>query len=96
MPPSTPLVTYLRDLREGRAISVAETSFYGPLATLLNTIGATLKPRVRCIIHPKGAGAGIPDGGFYTADQLPREQRGQLIARLVLELTAEMPPERHP
>src|SRR5258706_1647308 len=80
MPQSTPLVTYLRDLRDGRAIGVAETSFYGPLATLLNTIGATLKPKVRCIIHPKGAGAGIPDGGFYTPDQLPRSADAVAIA----------------
>ncbi|MFL5805885.1 MAG: N-6 DNA methylase, partial [Roseiflexaceae bacterium] len=80
MPQSTPLVTYLRDLRDGRAIGVAETSFYGPLATLLNTIGATLKPKVHCIIHPKGAGAGIPDGGFYTPDQLPRSADAVAIA----------------
>jgi hypothetical protein len=91
MPPSTPLVTYLHELRDGRAIGVAETSFYGLLATLLNTIGATLKPRVRCIIHPKGAGAGIPDGGFYTPDQLPRSAdaaaiAAQIPARGVLEV----------
>jgi hypothetical protein len=80
MPPSTSLVTYLRDLREGRAIGVAETSFYGPLATLLNTIGATLKPRVRCIIHPKG-GVTMPGKGRvlardYSADELEAYEAG--------------------
>ncbi|MFP4437598.1 MAG: hypothetical protein ACLFVO_10145 [Chloroflexaceae bacterium] len=44
------LETYLRDLRTIHTQGVAETSGYGPLATLLNEIGATLKPRVRCII----------------------------------------------
>jgi hypothetical protein len=48
-----PIDAYLHALREGRALGVAETSFYGPLAALLNAAGATLKPRVRCIIHPK-------------------------------------------
>src|SRR5213080_55030 len=72
MPHSSPLETYLRELRDGRAIGVAETSFYGPLANLLNAIGGQLKPRVRCIIPPTSAGAGIPDGGFYTPDQLPK------------------------
>lgn len=49
-----PLVTYVRDLRDIRSsgANVPETSFYGPLANLLNEIGRTLKPRVRCIINP--------------------------------------------
>src|SRR5262245_8947906 len=96
MPPPNPPEIYLRELRDGRAIGVAETSFYGPLANLLNTVGSTLKPRVRCIIHPKSAGAGIPDGGFYTPDQLPKSAdaaaiAAQIPARGVLEVkgTAE-------
>ena len=46
-----PLATYLRELRDIRSsgANVPETSFYGPLANLLNEIGRTLKPRVRCI-----------------------------------------------
>jgi hypothetical protein len=43
------------------------------LASLLNEIGATLKPRVRCIINIKSQGAGIPDGGLFTPDQLSRD-----------------------
>jgi hypothetical protein len=49
-----PLAIYLRELRDIRSsgANVPETSFYGPLANLLNDIGRTLKPRVRCIINP--------------------------------------------
>ncbi|MDQ2731606.1 MAG: DNA methyltransferase, partial [Armatimonadota bacterium] len=49
---------------------VKETSYYPALSNLLNTIGKTLKPTVRCIINLKNQGAGIPDGGFFTPDQL--------------------------
>src|SRR5690606_21265234 len=77
---STPLAAYLQELRNGRAVGVAETSFYGALATLLNAVGKTLKPTVRCIINPKSVGAGIPDGGLYTADQLPRTADAATIA----------------
>ncbi len=49
-----------------------ETSYYGPLETLLNEIGKTLKPRVRCVMALKNQGAGFPDGGLFTADQLGR------------------------
>jgi hypothetical protein len=45
---------------------------------------------VRCIINPKNQGAGIPDGGFFTADQLPRtgepDLHAQLPARGVMEV----------
>src|SRR2546427_12728262 len=87
-----PLATYLRELRDIRpsGANVPETSFYGPLANLLNDIGRTLKPRVRCIINPKNQGAGIPDGGFFTADHLPRtgepDLHAQLTARGVMEV----------
>jgi len=52
-----PLATYLRELRDIRSsgANVPETSFYGSLANLLNDIGRTLKPRVRCIINPQTA-----------------------------------------
>jgi hypothetical protein len=45
---------------------------------------------VHCIINPKNQGAGIPDGGFFTADQLPRagepDVHAQLPARGVMEV----------
>ena len=87
-----PLATYLRELRDIRSsgANVPETSFYGPLANLLNDVGRALKPRVRCIVNPKNQGAGIPGGGFFTADQLPRtcepDLHAQLPARGVMEV----------
>ncbi len=46
-------------------------------ANLLNEIGRKLKPRVRCIINLQNAGAGMPDGGFFTPDQFPRSSKGE-------------------
>ncbi|MCX7038236.1 MAG: hypothetical protein NT005_03750 [Spirochaetes bacterium] len=51
---------------------VAETSFYPALANLVDAIGSELKPKVRCIINLANRGAGIPDGGFFTAEQFSR------------------------
>jgi hypothetical protein len=87
-----PLATYLHDLRDIRpsGANVSETSFYGPLANLLNEIGQTLKPRVHCIINLKNQGGRLPDGGFFTADQLPRmgepDLHAQWPARGVMEV----------
>jgi hypothetical protein len=64
-----PLETYLAEIAALRG-ATRETSGYPALATLLTTIGQTLKPKVRCIIHPRNSGAGIPDGGLFTPDQL--------------------------
>jgi hypothetical protein len=67
-----PLETYLEELRAIRSSGavVKEISGYGPLANPLNAIGHTLKPKVRCFIHVKNSGAGLPDGGLFTPDQL--------------------------
>ncbi len=88
-----PLETYLRELRDIRSSgsAVKETSYYGPLAALLNEVGKPLSPRVRCVINLKNRGAGIPDGGLFTADQFQRTgvaefQPGQLPARGVIEV----------
>ena len=66
------LETYLRELRVTRATGagVKETSYYPALANLLNAVGKTLKPRVHCVINVRNQGAGIPDGGLFTPDQL--------------------------
>jgi Type ISP C-terminal specificity domain/N-6 DNA Methylase len=68
----TSLETYLRELRQERPAAVNETSYYGALRNLFNSIGDRLKPKVRYVITPKGQGAGLPDGGLYTATQLRR------------------------
>jgi hypothetical protein len=69
-----PLETYLRDLRDIRSTGagVNETSYYSSLANLLNEVGKSLKPRVRCVINLKNQGAGMPDGGLFTPDQFQR------------------------
>ncbi|MEN6357136.1 MAG: type ISP restriction/modification enzyme [Armatimonadota bacterium] len=67
-----PFETYIRELYTAHATgaNVAETSHYGALANLLNEIGKTLKPKVSCVINLRNQGAGLPDGGLFTSDQL--------------------------
>ena len=69
-----PLETYLKELSQIRSsgAAVKETSYYGPLASLFNEIGKTLKPKVRCIINLQNQGAGMPDGGFFTQEQFQK------------------------
>ncbi|CCH91019.1 Adenine specific DNA methyltransferase [Microcystis aeruginosa PCC 9432] len=71
-----PLVNYFRNLHEihSSQAAVKETSYYGTLETLLNEIGKTLKPRVRCIINLRNQGAGLPDGGLFNVDQFQKNQ----------------------
>ena len=70
----SPLETYIRSLRDIHATGAAvkETSYYGALETLLNELGKTLKPKVRCVMQLKNRGAGMPDGGLFTARQFYR------------------------
>ena len=70
---------YLRELRDLRdsGEAVDETSYYPALSNLLNAVGATLKPSVKAILPIRNRGAGIPDGGFFTADQF-RRGRGDI------------------
>ena len=77
---------------------VPETSYYPALSALLNEIGGKLaKPKVVIVINPANQGAGIPDGGFYTSDQLrkgvdPANPPPELVpARGVMEVK---PPSR--
>lgn len=74
----TALENYFRSLSEIRNTGSAtkETSFYGPLETLLNELGQQLKPKVRCVMQLKQQGAGMPDGGLFSARQFQRS--GQL------------------
>ncbi len=85
-----PLETYLTEIATLRG-ATKETSGYPVLANLLNAVGYTLKPKVRCIIHPKNSGAGIPDGGLFTPDQLKKKGEeetfvGQKPARGAIEV----------
>ena len=63
------LEEYFAEMRDTHGLGVKETSYYPYLSQLLNTIGRQLKPRVRCVIHPRSIGAGLPDGALFTTDQ---------------------------
>ena len=89
----TPLEKFLHDVGEIHSShsAVDETPYYGSLEVLLNEIGNSLKPRVRCIIHPKNKGAGLPDGGLFTAEQFDKKsgekpKNGQLPSRGAMEV----------
>ena len=66
------LETYLAALRDIRSSgeAVDETSYYVPLANLFNELGKSLKPKVHCVLTLKNRGAGIPDGGLFTDEQI--------------------------
>lgn len=88
-----PLETYLKDIRDihSTGAAVKELSFYPPLSNLLNEIGKSLKPKVRCVINIANRGAGLPDGGLFTTDQFQKAtdakpKEGQRPARGVLEI----------
>jgi hypothetical protein len=88
-----PLESYLKELSEIRSsgAAVKETSYYGKLENLLNEIGRTLKPKVKCIINLQNQGAGLPDGGLFTQDQFQKAgdhepMAGQVPARGVIEV----------
>ena len=82
--------TYFTDLWRLRASGGAtgERSSYGPLANLLNAVGAALKPKVFCVGELADQGAGHPDFGLYAAKQLQKGQprQGQLPERGVVEV----------
>jgi len=68
---------YLSDIGEirGTRANVPETSFYPALERLLTDVGKTLSPKVRCVINLANRGAGLPDGGLFSADQFRRKAR---------------------
>ena len=67
-----PVEQYLRGVGEIRrtGAAVPETSYHGALKTLLKEVGDDLAPRVRAVLTLRDEGAGLPDGGFFTADQI--------------------------
>jgi hypothetical protein len=68
-----PVETYLREVRSIHMAGSPEMAYYPALRDLLDAVGRELRPRVRCVMHPRGAGAGLPDGGLYTQEQLRHE-----------------------
>ena len=83
---------YFTDLRRIRSSGGAtdERSTYGALTNLLNTVGATLKPKVFCVPELADQGAGHPDFGLYVSRQVQRGKLrdGQVPERGVVEVKA--------
>ena len=83
---------YLDDLGRVRSSGGAtgERSSYGPLAQLLNAVGAALKPKVFCVQELADQGAGHPDFGLYAARQVQKGKvrQGQTPERGVVEVKA--------
>jgi len=83
--------TQLRDIRSAGA-SVAEISYYGALAALLDGVGTHLRPKVHALMQLRNTGSGNPDGGLFTANQLKGWEpgtdplQGQLPARGAIEV----------
>ncbi|MXW46661.1 MAG: N-6 DNA methylase [Gammaproteobacteria bacterium] len=89
---TTAVEAFFADLRRIRQSGAAtdERSTYAPLANLLNAIGATLKPKVYCLVEPADQGAGHPDLYLYTEKQIQKGQprKGQTPERGVVEVKA--------
>ena len=89
---TTAVEAYFADLARIHASGGAtgERSSYGPLANLLNAVGATLKPKVFCVGELADQGAGHPDFGLYAAHQVQRgrPRQGQVPERGVVEVKA--------
>ena len=50
---------------------------------MLNEVGKQLNPKVTCILNIAGLGAGLPDGGLFTADQFHKgTQQGNAIPEM--------------
>jgi len=91
---SEPVEAYFAQLRDirGSGAGVAEISYYGPLAALLDEVGKGLKPKVRALMQLRNTGSGNPDGGLFTATQLKGWEpgldplAGQLPSRGAIEV----------
>ena len=81
---------YFTELRLIRASGGAtnERSLYVPLANLLNAVGRTLRPKVFCVQELANQGAGHPDFGLYTTQQVQKgkPKSGQKPERGVVEV----------
>lgn len=91
-----PVEAYLAALRDAHATgqSSDELSYYPALSNLIDAVGRTLPRRVTFVSNIKNRGAGHPDGGLFTPEQLvgikPADRDGLLLrtkpARGVVEI----------
>ena len=88
--PAAAVEAYFAELGRIRATGGAtgELSYHPALGTLLNAVGATLKPKVFCVGELADQGAGRPDFGLYAAKQVQkgRPREGQLPERGAVEV----------
>ena len=68
--------------------ATAERSYYPALENLLNAIGDTLEPKVRCVTELQDVGGWHPDMGLYSARQLRKGEDRPLPERGVVEVKA--------
>lgn len=84
--------TFFDKVRTTRALGAGtpETSYYEALKSLLDAVGAALKPQVHCLSQVANTGSGSPDFGLFSSNQLQKgEPRpGQLPSRGVIEMKA--------
>ena len=82
--------SYFSDLRlvRGSGGATDERSLYVPLANLLNAVGGALRPKVFCVQELADQGAGHPDFGLYTTQQVQKgkPKSGQKPERGVVEV----------
>ena len=81
---------YFTDLRlvRGSGGATNERSLYVSLANLLNAVGGALRPKVFCVQELADQGAGHPDFGLYTTQQVQKgkPKSGQKPERGVVEV----------
>ena len=81
---------YFTELRlvRGSGGATDERSLYVPLANLLNALGGALRPKVFCVQELADQGAGHPDFGLYTTQQVQKgkPKSGQKPERGVVEV----------
>lgn len=70
--PMGPLGRFLKAIHAIKSTGggVDESSFYPPLEGLLNEIGDQLRPKVQCVSALADLGAGRPDFGLFTYEQV--------------------------
>jgi hypothetical protein len=72
----------------GTGGATKETSYYSALENLLNQFGHNLRPMVICNGQLRNEGAGNPDFGLYTKNQIQggEPRKGQMPERGVVEV----------
>lgn len=88
----TAVAKYLESIHEARGTGalLPEVPHYSALTALLNKVGESLNPKVKCFIGLRDQGVGLPDAGLFTADQVSHTPDGvppgQVPARGVVEV----------